>query len=216
MSELHSQPWEDPDWYDLHDTQWTAGTQREPEHYNELVLALPPLGSKDHLVDVGTGTGKLAQHIGSAYPKLGRVTLIEPNDEKLQVAQTRYRNLNSEAVVIAVCESLGSGRPIELDHTPSLVTFGSVLMPLISLLEGSLDDGMSVLIRTLTESVRLAGPGCDFFFLETLAAPWEVGNGVRRLHYFEFVNLLTRSGFVEIECRYRMRDRILISCKSSL
>ena len=29
-------PWEHPDWYDLHDTAWTAGSEREPEHYREL------------------------------------------------------------------------------------------------------------------------------------------------------------------------------------
>jgi hypothetical protein len=26
-------PWEHPDWYDIHDTTWTAGPEREPEHY---------------------------------------------------------------------------------------------------------------------------------------------------------------------------------------
>ena len=38
---MASEPWEHPDWYDLHDTTWTAGPEREPEHYRELVLALP-------------------------------------------------------------------------------------------------------------------------------------------------------------------------------
>ena len=46
-------PWEHPDWYDLHDTTWTAGPEREPEHYRETVSALPPLDKDDHLVDVG-------------------------------------------------------------------------------------------------------------------------------------------------------------------
>ena len=72
-------PWDDPDWYDLHDTTWTAGPEREPEHYRELVIALPPLGPDDHVVDVGTGTGKLARLIAASYPSIGRVTLIEPN-----------------------------------------------------------------------------------------------------------------------------------------
>jgi len=26
-------PWEHPDGYDLHDTAFTAGSEREPEHY---------------------------------------------------------------------------------------------------------------------------------------------------------------------------------------
>ena len=64
------QPWEHPDWYDLHDTTWTAGPEREPEHYRELVLALPPLDRDDHLIDAGAGTGKLACMIARSYPRL--------------------------------------------------------------------------------------------------------------------------------------------------
>ena len=41
-SSFREEPWEHPDWYDLHDTTWTAGPEREPEHYRELVLGLPP------------------------------------------------------------------------------------------------------------------------------------------------------------------------------
>ena len=44
-------PWEHPDWYDIHDTTWTAGPERNPEHYRELVIALPPLDAGDHLVE---------------------------------------------------------------------------------------------------------------------------------------------------------------------
>jgi len=40
-------PWEHPDWYDLHDTTHTAGPEREPEHYRELVIALPPLDQEE-------------------------------------------------------------------------------------------------------------------------------------------------------------------------
>jgi hypothetical protein len=68
-------PWEHPDWYDLHDTTWTAGPEREPEHYRELVLALPPLDAGDHLVDVGAGTDKLSRLVARGHPELGRVTL---------------------------------------------------------------------------------------------------------------------------------------------
>ena len=86
-------PWEHPDWYDLHDTAWTAGSEREPEHYRELVLALPPLGREDHLVDVGAGTGKLAALIARGYPRLGRVTLLEPNADKAERAVARVREI---------------------------------------------------------------------------------------------------------------------------
>ena len=44
MTNILQQPWEHPDWYDLHDNTAIAGPEREPEHYREFVLTLPPLG----------------------------------------------------------------------------------------------------------------------------------------------------------------------------
>ena len=86
-------PWEDPDWYDLHDTTWTAGPEREPEHYRECLLALPPLDRADHLIDAGAGTGKLAAVIAAGYPLLGNLTLIEPSATKLARARQRLAKL---------------------------------------------------------------------------------------------------------------------------
>jgi protein-S-isoprenylcysteine O-methyltransferase Ste14 len=37
---------------------WTAGPEREPEHYRELVIALPPLDAGDHLL-VGLASDRL-------------------------------------------------------------------------------------------------------------------------------------------------------------
>jgi hypothetical protein len=51
--------WDHPDWYDCHDNTSVAGPDREPEHYREFVIALPPIDARDHVVDVGVGTGKL-------------------------------------------------------------------------------------------------------------------------------------------------------------
>ena len=106
------QPWEHPDWYDLHDTTWTAGPEREPEHYRELVLALPPLDRDDHLIDAGAGTGKLACMIARSYPRLGRVTLIEPNAEKLARAKARVSQIAPHAEVQALRLGLGEGRKL--------------------------------------------------------------------------------------------------------
>ena len=66
------------DWYDVHDNTSVAGPDREPEHYREFVISLPPIGPDDHVVDVGAGTGKLSGLVADAYPDLGRLTLIEP------------------------------------------------------------------------------------------------------------------------------------------
>ena len=71
MTGRHEAPWEHPDWYDLHDTTWTAGPEREPEHYRELVLSLPALDAEDHVLDAGCGTGKLAALVARGYPRLG-------------------------------------------------------------------------------------------------------------------------------------------------
>ena len=35
-----SEPWEHPDWYDLHDTTWTAGPERE------LITSCRPAGAR--------------------------------------------------------------------------------------------------------------------------------------------------------------------------
>jgi ubiquinone/menaquinone biosynthesis C-methylase UbiE len=103
-------PWEHPDWYDIHDTAWTAGPEREPEHYREMVIALPPLDAGDHLLDVGCGTGKLAALVARGYPKLGRVTLLEPNALKLERAVATLRELLPKARVDGVVSASARGK----------------------------------------------------------------------------------------------------------
>ncbi|MGH9844627.1 MAG: hypothetical protein ACREEM_38395 [Blastocatellia bacterium] len=101
-------PWDHPDWYDLHDTAWTAGSEREPEHYRELLLALPPLDGDDHLIDVGAGTGKLAALIAGGYSQLGEVTLIEPNQIKLERASARLTTVLPKATLRTLAVPLGN------------------------------------------------------------------------------------------------------------
>lgn len=138
-------PWEHPYWYDLHDTSHSAGPEREPEHYRELLLALPPLDRDDHLVDVGAGTGKLALLIAKGYPDLGRVTLVEPNASKLLLAHQRLKLALPEAPITTLEAGVGSDMP---SHTEpgTLVTVGSVLMPVMVLRGGQ---------------CRMVSPGCE-------------------------------------------------------
>jgi ubiquinone/menaquinone biosynthesis C-methylase UbiE len=70
--------WDHPDWYDGHDNTSIAGPDREPEHYREFVVTLPPVDAYDHVADVGAGTGKLSRLLAGAYPSVGRITLIAP------------------------------------------------------------------------------------------------------------------------------------------
>src|SRR4029453_15981088 len=133
-------PWEHPDWYDIHDTSWTAGPEREPEHYRELVIALPPLDAGDHLLDAGCGTGKLATLVARGYPKLGRITLLEPNAPKLDRAVAKVRELLPKARVDGVPSGLGDPAGVTVEPA-NVVVVGSVLMPIIELRGGRLGAG---------------------------------------------------------------------------
>src|SRR5438067_1984174 len=143
-------PWEHPDWYDLHDTTWTAGSEREPEHYRELMLALPPLDHPDHLIDVGAGTGKLAALIAGGYPRLGQVTLIEPNAQKIERARDRLANKLPGATIRALALPIGEHQLFPQAEA-TIVTVGSVFMPIMELSGGTLADGLAWLRTSLAE-----------------------------------------------------------------
>jgi SAM-dependent methyltransferase len=206
------QPWEHPDWYDLHDTTWTAGPEREPEHYRELMLALPPLDRDDHLVDVGAGTGKLAALIARSYPRLGQVTLIEPNEQKLIRAQERLTELLPKSTITPLALALAQGGALPKD-VASIVTLGSVLMPAMELRGGNLQGGLQWLRTALGEIVGLLRSGGWLYALETLAAPWARGSAtdpVRRLNMMELSAEVAGAGFTSVECVYRFRDRVVL------
>ena len=209
------QPWEHPDWYDLHDTTWTAGPEREPEHYRELMLALPPLGAQDHLADAGAETGKLAALIAGGYPKLGRISLLEPNQEKLERARERLAKALPQAKIETFGLPLGEGQKLpQLEAT--VVTVGSVFMPVMELRGGTLANGLAWLRKSLAEILALLRPGGWAFVLETLAAPWARGSSndpVRRLNMLEFNQEITNAGFESVECVYRFRDRVAVRAK---
>jgi SAM-dependent methyltransferase len=208
-------PWEHPDWYDLHDTTWTAGPEREPEHYRELVLALPPLDATDHLIDVGAGTGKLAALVARGYPRLGRVTLIEPNRDKLERARGRLEEILPSARVEALGAGLGSGDALPRADATA-VTVGSVLMPIMELRGGTLADGLEWLRRALGELVAMLRPGGWLYDVETLAPPWARGPAsgpVRRLDMAELTAELARAGAGRVECVYRFRDRVILKAR---
>jgi SAM-dependent methyltransferase len=166
-----NQPWEHPDWYDLHDTTWTAGPEREPEHYRELLLALPPLDADDHLVDAGAGTGKLAAVVAGGYPRLGRVTLVEPNAPKLARAVARLQRALPEGQVEGVVGGFGRGDELPRD-VATIVTVGSVLMPMMELGGGTLFDGLAWMRKALADLHGMLKPGGWLYDLETLEAPW--------------------------------------------
>ncbi len=214
---MTNNPWDHPDWYDLHDTTWTAGPDREPEHYRELVLALPPLDAQDHLVDVGAGTGKLSGLIARGYPKLGRVTLVEPNRDKLDRARHRLREIVPEAEIHHVPAGVGEGAELPRGIA-TVAVVGSVLMPVMELRGGSLGEGLTWLRASLNDLRAMLRPDGWLFDLETLAAPWARGSSddpVRRLTMGELTGEYVRAGFRNVECVYRFRDRIILKGQSA-
>jgi SAM-dependent methyltransferase len=208
-------PWEHPDWYDLHDTTWTAGPEREPEHYRELLLSLPPLDRQDHLIDVGAGTGKLASLIARGYPHIGRVTLIEPNIPKLERARSRLAELLPGAHIDTLPLALGEERDLPR-RGATVVTVGSVLMPIMEARGGSLAAGLGWLRAALRELAALLSPEGWLYDLETLGAPWargSVSDPVRRLSMTELCDEFSRGGFEAVECVYRFRDRVVLRAR---
>jgi len=210
-------PWEHPDWYDLHDTAFTAGSEREPEHYRELVLSLPPLGAEDHLVDVGAGTGKLTRMIVRGYPELGRITLIEPNTQKLIRAERALAEAltRSSTRIKSIGQGLGDDG-IALSPLATVATVGSVLMPISTLRGGTLRDGLAWLDRALAELAAMLTPNGSLFLLETLGAPWDRGGldgPVRRLQLPELEQRLDAAGLGDVECTYRFRDRVVLRAR---
>ena len=210
-SSIRDEPWEHPDWYDLHDTTWTAGPEREPEHYCELVISLPPLDYEDHLVDVGSGTGKIACAVGRAYPRLGRVSLVEPNEKKLERAVERVRETLPNAEIRAYPIALGHDTALpELEA--SVVTVGSVFMPAMELSSGSLASALEWLRASLEQTSRVLRRDGALFDVETLGPPWLRGNldgPSRRLRMSELTEELFRR-FTAVECVYRFRDRVIL------
>jgi SAM-dependent methyltransferase len=205
--------WEHPDWYDVHDNQHVAGVEREPEHYREFLVALPPIGADDHVADVGAGTGKLSGLLADAYPDVGRVTLIEPNERKLERARGRLAKRLGEQRVRAVRAVLGEDNAALPAGEATLAIVGSVLMPVLVGRAGTLRDGRTWVVRALGEIRALLRPGGWLYDVETMAMPWDVGadeGPVRRLTLLELLSAVDAAGFESAECVYRFRDRVVL------
>lgn len=103
---------------------------------------LPPLDAEDHLLDAGCGTGKLASLVARGYPRLGCVTLLEPNAPKLERVVARLRELLPKARVDAVQGGLGSASRVRVEPA-TVAIVGSVLMPVMELRGGTLAEGLA-------------------------------------------------------------------------
>jgi len=203
--------WDHPDWYDCHDNTAVAGPDREPEHYREFLIALPPIDAGDHVVDVGAGTGKLSTMVATAYPRVGRITLLEPNQAKLDRAHARLATHVGDRVTVGPVP-IGEGRPPAV-HEATLAIIGSVLMPVSVARGGSLADARAWIQRALAETLAMLRPGGWLYDVETVAMPWDVGasdESLRRLTLPELTEAMETAGFERVECVFRFRDRVVI------
>ena len=210
--------WDHRDWYDVHDSTSVAGPDREPEHYREFVITLPPIGPADHVVDVGAGTGKLSGLLADAYPDVGSVTLLEPNEGKLDRATSRVTARLGAGRVRGLRAAVGEGASLPVGQA-TLAIVGSVLMPVLAGRGGALRDGRAWVVRALAEIRSLLRPGGWLFDVETIAMPWDVGaedGPVRRLTLVELTGALDAAGFEAPECVYRFRDRVVVRAQSPL
>ena len=154
--------------------------------------------------------------IARSYPRLGRVTLIEPNAEKLARAKARLSQIAPHAEVQALRVGLGEGRKLPR-HIGTVVTVGSVVLPIMELRGGSLADGLRWLRTSLKDLLAMLVPGGSLYDLETLKAPWATGgtkDPVRRLSLIELAGEIGRAGFADIECVYRFRDRVILKARA--
>jgi SAM-dependent methyltransferase len=191
--------WDHPDWYDCHDTTSVAGPEREPEHYREFLIALPPIDVDDHVVDMGAGTGKLSLMVATAYPSVGRISLVEPNEVKLERARTRLTSHLGERVT-ALHAPIGQRRPPSVDDA-TIAIIGSVLMPVSVGRGGSLSDGRAWIHRALSETRGMLRPGGWLYDVETVAMPWDVGGDdgpSRRLTLSELAAAIETTGFQRV------------------
>ena len=162
-------------------------------------------------MDVGCGTGKAATQIARAYPGLGRVSLVEPTVAKLERAEARVREALPRAVVQSLSAGVGDGiRGLPSEAT--IVVATSVLMPTMEYRGGTFADGVDWVLDALSELHGMLAQGGLLYVLETLPPPWTVADvegPVRRLAFGEFEAALEEAGFVDVECVYRFRDRVV-------
>jgi hypothetical protein len=119
--------------------------------------------------------------------------------------------------VIVIHGALGEGTLMP-ESKGTVVTIGSVLMPIMELRGGTLADGLIWLRSVLVEVKSMLDQGGWLYDLETLAAPWALGSlddPVRRLNMRELIVEFDRAGFEEIECVYRFRDRVAIRARKN-
>ena len=98
------------------------------------------------------------------------------------------------------------------DLDASVVTAGSVFMPVLELWSGSLASGLEWIRRAIEQIAGLMRRDGTFFDLETLAPPWLRGNldgPSRRLRMSELSEEIFRK-FAAVECAYRFRDRVIL------
>ena len=181
--------WRDGRWYDLH------VERRMPlvvPMLEEMVAALPPLGSDTSVCDLACGTGNASFVILTAYPMI-RLTLIDEDAEVLTIASEKLSEFGKDFTVHhATVEANGEAIP----GGPYDVVVAS--LALHSILggesEGAEAEGRyELLLQGIAEALT---PGGHLIVAD------EVGT----LGLYRQMKAMERAGFTDVDCAWRQDE----------
>ena len=199
--------WNNPHWYDDHHNAWVKGHDKENEFYDSGWEALLGLQDGHHLLEIGAGTGKFSEGIIKRYPKLSSITLVDPDQGRLTVAQEKLgslRPLNGITFLPGKLENLE--RTAQFDVIVCMHAMREALAAL------ALAD-RACSINWLTQSIQhiydILTAGGTFLWGDEVGYVEEHGyrqSHISLLEAWEIIELLHAAGFAQIECIYRYRN----------
>lgn len=192
----HSGFWRDGYWYDLH------LERRMPlalEMLDEMVLALPPLREGTRVCDLACGTGNAAAAVVSAYP-LVHLTLIDQDPELLAIAYDKVSDYCPNALTLQAT-IVPDGEP--LPEGPYDVVLASLALHVLIGHDADRADSAETETRyeLLLQSIRDSlSPGGHLI----------IGDHVGMLPLYRHLKALERTGFVDVDCAWRVDDFFVI------
>lgn len=171
----------------------------------ELVASLPPC-SEQKVLDLCSGSGNLAECVLHAYPSISNLVLLDSSAERLQIAKTRVEAVPSKASINLLEYVIDLSNQSKLPDGPYNLIVGSLaLHPLIekpahyatkgvkSNENSTSSDSYESLFKILYNSLSPKG---HLIF----------GDHVGQLSLYEQLVMMTKVGFIEVDCSWRQSD----------
>ena len=199
--------WENPYWYDEHHNAWFNSQDKEQEFYDCAWEALPGLHTKNSLLEVGAGTGKFTEGVIQRYPKLSRLTLVDTNEDRLELARERLELKDGRSEITFLKSRLEDLELIEkFDVVVCMHTLREALLAIKlenrALSVNWLKENVSKIYNMLTEDGMFLW-GDEVGYVETQS---ERSANTSILEAWEIMEVLRNTGFVKVECIYRYRN----------